>query len=564
MNSYWRLLTLTMMFGIAQLLLCQETTDGREPLSPSDEEVAAHLIGRMPVIRMDFSKFKALQRVGAIPVKVVVDEVGNVTSAKLEDHDDDIDSDGLTKVQREIVKAVVAEAEKTGMNLHFRPFEDNGHAASAQFEIEIPVRALEEQSAKSVTFPQIHEWNSVKIMLSRTGCLGVCPGYEVEIHGDGTVLYNGGSFVAISDRHRVSISRNTVLQLVEAFRATDYFSLKDEYIWGATDLPTYTTSISLDGKAKRVVDYAGLKVGMPEKVSRLEQIVDSLSGVERWTKGNSETVAALMQEKFDFRSPEASEILAKVAQMGSIDAVRDLVAAGVVISTKPSKSGFGARNTALGSAAHRGEIEMLRVLLSAGVNDPDEKTRALESAASAGKQDAMRLLIESGANPLAPDVLIGAATSGIPAVVEQILKYGPDANRRGTGGATALIACLQAYHHEQTGVNVNEVIRLLLAAGSDPNIADDKGETPLILNSRDLQVAQMLIAHGANVNARAKDGFTPLLNAETIELTRLLLEHGADPFAKTEQGETALDWARKMNRKAQMALLQGAMTGKTQ
>jgi len=72
----------------------------------------------------------------------------------------------------------------------------------------------------------------------------------------------------------------------------------------------------------------------------------------------------------------------------------------------------------------------------------------------------------------------------------------------------------------------------------------------------------MLIARGSNVNAQAKDGFTPLLNAETVELTRFLLEHGADPFAKTDHGQTALDWAKQMNREEQATLLEAAMAGK--
>jgi ankyrin repeat protein len=113
-------------------------------------------------------------------------------------------------------------------------------------------------------------------------------------------------------------------------------------------------------------------------------------------------------------------------------------------------------------------------------------------------------------------------------------------------------------------VNLREVVRILIDAGADPNLADNKGKTPLIVNSQDLEIAKMLIAHGANVNARADDGFTPLVNAGTVELTQLLLEHGADPFAKTEQGKTALDWARQMNQKDQAALLEAAMAGKKQ
>ena len=47
-------------------------------------------------------------------------------------------------------------------------------------------------------------------------------------------------------------------------------SLHDKYIWGATNLPAYTTSIAIDRKTKRIVDYAGEQVVMPEAVSKLE------------------------------------------------------------------------------------------------------------------------------------------------------------------------------------------------------------------------------------------------------------------------------------------------------
>jgi hypothetical protein len=289
---------------------------------------------------MDFARFPDSQVVGAIPVELLVDEQGNVTSAKLE-NEDDTDAKDLKKSQREMLKAVVTEAKKTGMKLHFRPFEDQGHPVPAQFEIQIPVRALVEQSPKHVPFPQVHNWNSVKIVLSRTGCFGTCPSYRVEVHGDGAVLYDGGSYVAITGSHRASVSSGVVSEMVETFRAADYFSLKDKYMWGATDLPTYRTSISIDGRTKEVVDYAGQQVGMPESVSKLEETIDRLSGVERWTKGNGETVPALMQEKFDFTSPKASEFLANVAQRGNAEAVRDLIAAGVIVSTEPVQPRLG-------------------------------------------------------------------------------------------------------------------------------------------------------------------------------------------------------------------------------
>ncbi len=138
-----------------------------------------------------------------------------------------------------------------------------------------------------------------------------------------------------------------------------------------------------------------------------------------------------MQEKFDFTSPKASEFLANVAERGNADAVRDLIAAGVMVSTEPVQPRRGMPGTALENAAQRGDVEMLRALLSAGIKDPNVKTEALKRACFAGKMDAIRLLIGSGSDPTAPDVLVKASASGIPTVVQEILKYKPDANVTG-------------------------------------------------------------------------------------------------------------------------------------
>jgi ankyrin repeat protein len=209
----------------------------------------------------------------------------------------------------------------------------------------------------------------------------------------------------------------------------------------------------------------------------------------------------------------------------------------------------------------RGDTDMLRALLNAGTNDPEAKTQALERAASGGKLEAMRMLIRYGANPIAPNVLIDAAASGIPAVVKELLQYKPNINGRNKDNATALLSCLHASHYKDQGVNKKQVVQILLEAGADPNLADNKGETPLIVNARDTEIADMLISHGADVNAQADDGFTALINADTPELTHLLLQHGANPFAKTKQGQTALDWARQMGHKERAALLEAAMAG---
>ena len=57
------------------------------------------------------------------------------------------------------------------------------------------------------------------------------------------------------------------------------------------------------------------------------------------------------------------------------------------------------------------------------------------------------------------------------------------------------------------------------------------------------EIAELLIAEGADVTAKGKIGGTPLHNAANKEIAELLISKGADVNAKDEYGDTPLDWA---------------------
>src|ERR1700676_1845154 len=72
-------------------------------------------------------------------------------------------------------------------------------------------------STRNAAFPEIHDWNSLRITLSRSGCYGVCPTYSIEIYGDGGVLYDGQAFVGTTGKQKWQISHASLVKLVEAF-----------------------------------------------------------------------------------------------------------------------------------------------------------------------------------------------------------------------------------------------------------------------------------------------------------------------------------------------------------
>jgi ankyrin repeat protein len=88
-----------------------------------------------------------------------------------------------------------------------------------------------------------------------------------------------------------------------------------------------------------------------------------------------------------------------------------------------------------------------------------------------------------------------------------------------------------------------------LAAGTNANVWDKQlGETPLHgAASRDhKEIAELLIAKGADVNAKNRNGSTPLHNAAIgghNETVKLLLANGAGLYTKNKLGKTPQDYA---------------------
>jgi len=89
------------------------------------------------------------------------------------------------------------------------------------------------------------------------------------------------------------------------------------------------------------------------------------------------------------------------------------------------------------------------------------------------------------------------------------------------------------------------VVELLLARGADVNARENSGWTPLLwaANKGHVKLAEMLLARGADVNARANDGTTPLQTAACYDhrdLAQLLLASKANVNAKDANGNTPL------------------------
>lgn len=105
-----------------------------------------------------------------------------------------------------------------------------------------------------------------------------------------------------------------------------------------------------------------------------------------------------------------------------------------------------------------------------------------------------------------------------------------------------------------------EMVHLLLSRGIDANeCGNPDRETPLFFAYRRPFVnAEVLLAHGADIRARAKHGSTLLHGAVMLDDTEwleFLLRHGADPEAQTDARQSPWMLAVQQKRRRASAIL---------
>ena len=227
----------------------------------------------------------------------------------------------------------------------------------------------------------------------------------------------------------------------------------------------------------------------------------------------------------------------------------------------------------------------LQILIQAGASkdNQNDKDLALAGAAGAGNLDGARALISYGANPNADlakltvtersggmtlegpgagSVLTYAAGSGSPEMIREILRYHPKLELRDREGKTALFAAGEYRNSDKEGARV-ECVRLLVEAGADVNARDKEGNTPLHETFL-TDVEEELLKLGADVNARNKDGETPIFTTVDDDAIPLFIHHGADLSMRNNKGETVFDAAKDKGRQRQEVLIKAAQESSEQ
>jgi len=200
--------------------------------------------------------------------------------------------------------------------------------------------------------------------------------------------------------------------------------------------------------------------------------------------------------------------------------------------------------TPLHTAALNGQLAVARFLLANGADVNSQETRdrstPLHLAARAGGKSMVELLLANGARvdvqkPDGNTPLFVAAFRGYRSVVEVLLANQANPNIPGDGTTRSPRSPL----HAVAGANNSEIAALLLANGAEVDARDKGGATPLhdAASAGATNAAVLLLEHRAEVNARDRDERTPLhyaaLNGHTAAAA-LLLAAKADPNAEDQ------------------------------
>ena len=260
-------------------------------------------------------------------------------------------------------------------------------------------------------------------------------------------------------------------------------------------------------------------------------------------KGYAGLVDLLIAKGADVNAEDAKGAtpLTVAAQGNDEDMVKKLLAA----HADANAGGYSALNV----AASQGNVTVLDLLLSHGANPNVNHT--LEQAVVFKHPKAVKKLIEFKADPNAkyangPPLVFGALPD--PPTLSALLEGGANPNQQLESGESPLEAVMNL---KQSNDQVDQALEMLLTHGADPNSADlAHGTTALHLAAMSGRTGEvnLLLKHGAKVNAQANDGQTALhfaVRRQNPEVVALLLANGADPNLRDNNGTTPLDIAKQ-------------------
>ena len=269
-------------------------------------------------------------------------------------------------------------------------------------------------------------------------------------------------------------------------------------------------------------------------------------------EGQAEFAALLIEHGADIEAKlldGRTTPLGRAVAQGHLDAAKVLLAKGANVNTRPSG------RTLVHVAMHMGHQDMVRLLLTKGLQMPP-----IQEAAYFGDLDTVKTLVAEGTEVNTKDEagytpLHCALCGGHKEIVQFLLGEGADVNAKAADDRTPLCFARTA-----------EAAVLLIAKGADANARVEYGHTVLhnASNRGDVQIVELLLAHGANANAKAGGadtlwkGWTPLHVAcdnGHKAIVETLLAKDVDVNARTDKGDTPMSLAKDSGHRQVVELL---------
>ena len=137
--------------------------------------------------------------------------------------------------------------------------------------------------------------------------------------------------------------------------------------------------------------------------------------------------------------------------------------------------------------------------------------------------------------------------------IKKYIKSGADINDINELGESVL-ACALRFKCD------NELLMLLIDKGADIFEFDNEGVSifDMAITYDNIEIVNFLIEKGIDINkTNRRSGFTSLMAAACygrVEIVRILIKQGANQNALDSKGFSAIDFARKMNKKSILEL----------